>query len=119
MSSRYASCCADAVAARRTATAITRGARTNASAPVVEGGRVDVQRAQVYVALAAVMNLIVDDVQNEVVQHVLVLTEGRDCLLEPLRRDLRPQGVELVRTLIPELEDPMFRPRIAAAPGAP
>ena len=72
------------------------------------------QRAQVHVALTAVMHLIVDDVEDEVVQHVLVLTKGRDRLLEPLRRNLRPQGVELLCTLIPELEDPVFRPRIAA-----
>src|SRR5207342_2755581 len=83
------------------------------SAPVVEDRRLDVQRTEVHVALPAVMDLIVDDVEDEVVQRVLVLTESRDRLLEPLRRNLRPQGVELLRTLIPKLEDAVFRARIA------
>src|SRR5580765_5287783 len=89
------------------------------SAPVVEDRRLDVQRTEVHVALPAVMDLIVDDVEDEVVQRVLVLTESRDRLLEPLRRNLRPQGVELLRALIPELEDPVLRPRIAAGRAAP
>jgi len=49
-----------------------------ASAPVVKGRWRDSQRSQVHVALTAVMDLVVDDIEDKVVQHVRVLTEGRE-----------------------------------------
>ena len=71
------------------------------SAPLVEGRRLDPERAQVDVALPAMMDLVVDDVEDEIVQHARILAERRQRLLEPLGRDLPPQRVELL---------PCFRP---------
>src|SRR5258706_5613280 len=53
------------------------------SAAVVERRRLDAERPEVHVALASVMNLVVDHVENQVVQRVLVLTERRERLMEP------------------------------------
>src|SRR5205814_8552076 len=47
------------------------------SAPIVESWRLDSQRAQVHVTLTAMMNLVVDDVEDEIVDHAGVLPECR------------------------------------------
>src|SRR6476659_11013038 len=88
------------------------------SAPIVERRRLDAESAQVHVTLTAVVNLVVDDVEDEVVQRVFVLAERRDRFLEAFGRDLRPQCIELLRALVPQLEEPMFGPRIAVMRGA-
>src|SRR5262245_47686361 len=78
---------------------------SGASASVVDGGRCDPERAEVDVALTAVMDLVVDDVQDQVVQRVGVLAESCHGLLEPIRRDLSPERLELLRALVPEPQD--------------
>ena len=71
-----------------------RGSSTR-SAPIVDRGRLECQRAEVDVALAAMMNLVIDDVEDEIVDHTGVLAERGGCFVEALRRYLRPEGVEL------------------------
>ena len=56
------------------------------SASVVERRRFDAERAQIDIALAAVMDFVVDDVENEVVNRPRVLAERRRGFVKPLRR---------------------------------
>jgi hypothetical protein len=57
------------------------------STAVVEGRRLDAERAQIHVALAAMMNLVVDDVQNQVVRRPWILSERRRGFVKPLCGD--------------------------------
>lgn len=69
---------------------------------VEEGRRLDSEGAEGTSSLLSVMDLVVNDVQDQVVQHVGALIEGGQRLLEPLRRNLQPERVELLRTLVLE-----------------
>ena len=42
---------------------------TRVSTPIVESWRLNLERAQVHIALAAMMNLVVDDIEDEVVDY--------------------------------------------------
>ena len=68
---------------------------TRALASLVERWRLDPQSAQVDVALPAMMDLVVNDVEEEIVQHAGILTKCVHRFHEPLRRNLRPQRVQL------------------------
>src|SRR5688572_16670412 len=84
------------------------------SRPLVEGRRLETQRAEVHVPLTAVMDLVVDHVEDQVVQDAGVLAERRECLPESLRRNLRPQGVEFLGAGVPKAQHLLLRAGLAA-----
>ena len=65
------------------------------------------------------MNLVVDDVEDEIVDHAGILTERGDGLEESLPRYLRPQRVELLGGVIPQPEDLCLRPRVTVGRSRP
>jgi hypothetical protein len=64
-------------------------------------------------ALPAVMDLVVDDVQEASIDAFLILAEGHHSFLEAFRFDLWPEGVDLLCALIPEPEDLLLGPGFA------
>src|SRR5690606_10873548 len=67
------------------------------SRPIPERRRLHVHRAEVHAALAPMMDLVVDRVQDQPVDLVRVHVESRVHLLETLCRDLCPVRIDLLR----------------------
>src|SRR5829696_6321149 len=72
------------------------------SAAVEERWRLDAESAKVDVALAAMVNFVVDDIEDQVVQHARVLPEGGDRLEKSRRWNVRPDRRKLLGTFIPQ-----------------
>src|ERR671914_307186 len=92
------------------------GDDTILSAALVERRRLDAECAQVHVALCAVMDLVVDHVEQQRVAGPWKLTECDHRLLESCRRNLWPERFELVRALVPKLQHFLLRPRLPLHP---
>jgi hypothetical protein len=61
--------------------------------------------SQVHVSLPPMMDLVIDPVEEQPVDRTLPLAERLVDLLEALRRDLRPQRVDLPGYLVPAREE--------------
>src|SRR4030095_1729623 len=73
----------------------------------------DAQHAQINISLAAMMDLIVDGVEQQVVDAAGVLSEGGHCLAKTPGRYLRPHHVDLLRTLVPKPKNLLLRACVA------
>src|SRR4051812_22674871 len=93
----------------RQRSAMTSARNSLISTSLVKRRRVDPELAQIHVTLAAMMNLVVHDIEKKIVDRHLPLSEGLVGFLETGGRNRRPQLVDLGGRVIPHREDVGFR----------
>src|SRR5690349_10551995 len=93
-------------------TTVARASRGGMWSALPEVRRLDAERPEIDVSLAAVVDLVVADVEQQIPDRHLPLPERRVHLLEARRGDRRPQLVDAGRRVVPLPEQLGLRRRL-------